>query len=239
VEGPLKPIFGLAENMKKQGVLFFDLDGTLADSGAGIHAALNDVFTTRGYDAITETELYFMVGPPLQDSLPVVFAPRGISEDLVETFIYEYRATYIANHLPSTQFNAGMAEALESLSKHWHLAVVTSKPQPQAIVAVRALGVEHMFVTVVGPDSDGSYPKSLLLERALREVEKAIGEQPIAAQCWMIGDRHHDIDAGVAMGTKSMGVMWGFGTHEELTHAGAHVIAESPAHLVSTLLAHL
>ena len=225
--------------MIKQGVLFFDLDGTLADSGAGIHAALNDVFVTRGHDAITDTELYFMIGPPLQDSLPVVFAPRGISEELVDTFILEYRATYIANHLPSTQFNRGMAEALTALSEHWHLAVVTSKPQPQALTAVRALGVEHMFLTIVGPDSDGSYPKSLLLERALKEVSESLGVQPNAAECWMIGDRHHDIDAGIAQGTKSMGVMWGFGSHEELSHAGAHVIAETPAHLVSTLLAHL
>lgn len=225
--------------MTKQGVLFFDLDGTLADSGAGIHAALNDVFTTRGHDAITEEELYFMIGPPLQDSLPVVFASRGINEELVDAFIFEYRATYIANHLPSTQFNAGMADALVVLSDHWHLAVVTSKPQPQALIAVKALGVEHMFLTVVGPDSDGSYPKSLLLERAMREAEEVTGVQPIAAECWMIGDRHHDIDAGIAMGTKSMGVMWGFGSHAELTNAGAHVISQSPAHLVSTLLAHL
>jgi len=225
--------------MTKQGVLFFDLDGTLADSGAGIHAALNDVFTTRGHDAITNAELYFMIGPPLQDSLPTVFAPRGIGEELVDTFILEYRATYIAHHLPSTQFNAGMAEALAILSEHWHLAVVTSKPQPQALIAVKALGVEHMFVTVVGPDSDGSYPKSLLLERALKEVTQGIGMAVNPGECWMIGDRHHDIDAGVAMGTKSMGVLWGFGSHEELTHAGAHVIADTPATLVSTLMAHL
>lgn len=225
--------------MTKQGVLFFDLDGTLADSGAGIHAALNEVFTMRGHDAITESELYFMIGPPLQDSLPTVFAPRGISEELVETFIFEYRATYIAKHLPSTRFNTGMYEALQTLSEHWHLAVVTSKPQPQAIIAVKALGVEHMFVTVVGPDSDGSYPKSLLLERALKEVALATGLSVNEGDCWMIGDRHHDIDAGVVMGTKSMGVLWGFGSHEELTHAGAHVIAETPDQLVSTLLAHL
>lgn len=225
--------------MSKQGVLFFDLDGTLADSGAGIHAALNDVFTKRGHDAITDTELYFMIGPPLQDSLPVVFAPREISEELVDTFIHEYRATYIAHHLPSTQFNPGMAQALETLNDHWHLAVVTSKPQPQALIAVKALGVEHMFVTVVGPVSDGSYPKSLLLERALKEVAIATGTIHDAGDCWMIGDRHHDIDAGVAIGTRSMGVLWGFGSHEELSHAGAHVIAETPEHLVSTLLAHL
>ena len=225
--------------MTKQGVLFFDLDGTLADSGAGIHAALNEVFTTRGHDAISESELYFMIGPPLQDSLPTVFEPRGISDELVDTFILEYRATYIAKHLPSTQFNTGMSEALQMLSEHWHLAVVTSKPQPQALIAVKALGVEHMFVTVVGPDSDGSYPKALLLERALKEVASATGLNVDAGECWMIGDRHHDIDAGVTMGTKSMGVLWGFGSHEELTLAGAHVIAETPAQLVSTLLAHL
>ncbi|MSZ55419.1 MAG: HAD hydrolase-like protein, partial [Actinobacteria bacterium] len=54
--------------MAKRGVLFFDLDGTLADSGAGIHAALNEVFSTRGHEVLTLDELHMVIGPPLEES---------------------------------------------------------------------------------------------------------------------------------------------------------------------------
>jgi phosphoglycolate phosphatase len=52
----------------------------------------------------------------------------------------------------------------------------------------------------------------------------------------MIGDRYHDIEAGVQVGTKAAGVLWGYGDHEELATAGAHAIVAQPAELLSLLL---
>jgi phosphoglycolate phosphatase len=52
----------------------------------------------------------------------------------------------------------------------------------------------------------------------------------------MIGDRHHDIEAGVQVGTRSAGVLWGFGDHAELSGAGADVVLSSPSELLSLLL---
>lgn len=222
--------------LSKQGVLFFDLDGTLADSGAGIHAALNEVFGGHGHEVLTIDELHSVIGPPLEESLPRLFAPRGIDVDLVQRFILDYRTVYKAKHLPNTVFNAGMENALDELGHHWHLAVVTAKPETQAVVAVEALRSAHRFVTVVGPAGDGAHPKSLLLERAIQEVAQHLGHRYDNAQCWMIGDRHHDIDAGIAMGTNAMGVLWGFGSKTELIEAGAHSISHSPDELLATLL---
>jgi phosphoglycolate phosphatase len=222
--------------LTKRGVLYFDLDGTLADSGAGIHAALNEVFSGYGHEVLSVDELHSVIGPPLEESLPRIFEPRDISHDLVQTFILDYRAVYKEKHLPNTVFNAGMEEALEALSVHWHLAVVTAKPETQAVVAVEALRSTHRFITVVGPDGDSPHPKSLLLERAIGEVTERLRYNYERNKCWMIGDRHHDIDAGVAMNTNAMGVLWGFGSVEELSTAGAHVIADTPADLLKTLL---
>jgi phosphoglycolate phosphatase len=222
--------------LTKRGVLYFDLDGTLADSGAGIHAALNEVFNAHGHQELTIDELRSVIGPPLEESLPQLFAPRGISHELVQTFILDYRAVYKEKHLPHTVFNAGMEEALELLSHDWHLAVVTAKPETQAVVAVEALQSTHRFITVVGPEGDNPHPKSLLLKRAIVEVTEHLGHEYDTESCWMIGDRHHDIDAGIAMGTMAMGVLWGFGSKEELTEAGAHVVSHTPAELLTTLL---
>ena len=222
--------------MVQRGVLFFDLDGTLADSGAGIHAALNEVFSTRGHEELTLDELHMVIGPPLEESLPKLFAPRGVSNDRVMEFILGYRSIYKAKYLPHTQFNMGMDEAFHALREHWHVAVVTAKPEPQALVAIEALGITEHMVTIVGPDGDHAHPKSLLLERAVREVSEALGEHVAVGECWMIGDRHHDIDAGLHVGTRAMGVLWGFGSHEELTGAGAHAVVASPSELLATLM---
>jgi phosphoglycolate phosphatase len=48
----------------------------------------------------------------------------------------------------------------------------------------------------------------------------------------MIGDRRHDIEAGLRHGTRTAGVTWGFGDRAELEAAGAHELVDEPAALV-------
>lgn len=53
----------------------------------------------------------------------------------------------------------------------------------------------------------------------------------------MVGDRHHDIDAGRALSTRTIGVTWGSGSRAELVDAGADAIAATPAELAALLAA--
>jgi len=219
----------------KKGILFFDLDGTVADSGTGILAAMNHVLEARHLQPLTSDDLTHFVGPPLSVSFPTFFAPRGVPADEMNLFIAEYRENYSATHLPQTPLNPGMGDALVELKKTWRLAIVTSKPEPQALIAIQATGVRHYFDIVVGPHDDSEIPKAQLLERALREMNELHGELPPLTSCWMIGDRHHDIDAGVEVGTYTAGVLWGFGSREELSSAGATAVVETPQELVAVL----
>jgi phosphoglycolate phosphatase len=219
----------------KKGILFFDLDGTVADSGTGILASMNHVLEARHLQPLTSEDLTHFVGPPLSVSFPIVFAPRGVPADEMHLFIAEYRENYSATHLPHTPLNPGMGDALVELKKTWRLAIVTSKPEPQALIAIQATGVRHYFDIVVGPHDDSEIPKAQLLQRALREMNELHGELPPLTSCWMIGDRHHDIDAGVEVGTRTVGVLWGFGSREELSSAGATAVVETPQELVSVL----
>ena len=222
--------------MARLGYLFFDLDGTIADSGAGITQSVNDMFAAVGADPLTETEVRRIIGPPFQTTMPELLTARGIDTARTTEFIHEYRRIYRQHHLPFTPVIDGMREVVDTLAASWHISVVTAKPQTQADIAVRATGLDHHMITVVGPADDAPVHKSVLLRRALDDVERAHGSQPDLSTCWMIGDRHHDIEAGVQVGTRSAGVLWGFGDHAELTAAGADAVLSSPAELLSLLL---
>ena len=222
--------------MTSRHVLFWDLDGTIADSGAGITASMNDVFNNVGAEALSDIEIRRVIGPPLQTTMPELLTRRGLDVARTEEFIQEYRRIYKEHHLPHTPVIDGMRDVIEELSKHWHLAVVTAKPEEQAVVAVRATGLDHHMVTIVGPAADAPVHKSVLLRRALVDVERELGVTPHLEQCWMIGDRNHDIEAGVQVGTRTAGVLWGFGDHEELSSAGAHAIDSQPEDLLALLL---
>jgi phosphoglycolate phosphatase len=51
----------------------------------------------------------------------------------------------------------------------------------------------------------------------------------------MIGDRSHDIVGARANRVQSRGVLWGYGTRDELVAAGADGLFESVAALVAEL----
>jgi phosphoglycolate phosphatase len=56
-----------------------------------------------------------------------------------------------------------------------------------------------------------------------------------AEQATMIGDRSHDIIGARGNGVRSRGVLWGYGSREELTAAGPGGLYETIAELLAEL----
>lgn len=218
-----------------KGCLFFDLDGTLADSGRQIRAAFDEVLARHGLSPLTDDELDALVGPPMQVSVPELLSSRGADPSRADEVVAAYRKEYREHHLPHTTLNDGIAEALEALAGQWAMAVVTSKPENQARVAVEATRTAHRFAAVIGPPMDQVVPKAVLLERAIGDVSAHHGIALRPDQCWMIGDRHFDIAAAGTVGTGSIGVLWGHGSADELRVAGADHLVHTPAELLGVV----
>jgi phosphoglycolate phosphatase len=52
----------------------------------------------------------------------------------------------------------------------------------------------------------------------------------------MVGDRRYDISGAHAVGMRGLGVLWGYGSRDELETAGADQLVESTADLARTVL---
>lgn len=219
-----------------QGFLFFDLDGTIADSGVDICTAMNEVLSEMGVAELNDIEKAHLVGPPLQDALPPIMQPRNINVAHLQEIIDRYRQIYKAKYLPHTRAITGMSDVVRQLhAERFVLSVVTTKPQPQAGVALRATGLMDCFVTVVGPRENQPTPKDQLLRIAMNDVASRLHQAVAVEQSWMIGDRHFDINAAHAVGATSVGVMWGHGDHDEFVAAEAHHIVHTPTELLHVI----
>lgn len=204
----------------------FDLDGTLIDSEPGITACIRHAFDRLGVPA--PSELRPWIGPPLRHS----FAPLlGHDAARVEAAVDHYHERFATLGWREHAVYPGIAEAIARLQAAGHrLAVVTSKPARHARPIVESLPFGDAFDKLYGPDPSSAHSeKATMIAAALADF----GAAP--DQAAMIGDRRFDIEGAVANRVRGIGVLWGFGSREELQQAGAHALTTTPDELAGQL----
>lgn len=210
--------------------VLLDLDGTLTDPAVGITRSIAHALAGLGRAVPAYAELRRFIGPPLAESFHVLLDTTD--ESLVGEAIALYRARFAAIGLYENEVCAGIPEVLRALRERGlRLWVATSKPVIYSIEIVRHFGLAEFFQGVHGSELDGTRTHKRDLIAHLLDVEKI---PPRRAT--MVGDRSHDVVGARANGVAAIGVLWGYGTREELAAAGAGAIVEQPADLVPTLL---
>ncbi|WP_408950845.1 HAD hydrolase-like protein [Lysobacter sp. Hz 25] len=209
--------------------LFFDLDGTLIDSAEGITRSVSYAFEQLGYPVPSQAELRGWIGPALRTS----FLPLLGDEARVEQAVALYLERYSREGWTELSVYDGVAEMLDAVHGAGHrLAVVTAKNEDNARKILAGLPFGDRFDDVIGSSRDGRLTHKVdLIAEALRRFELS------AEQCLMIGDRRMDIEGAREHGMRNIGVLWGFGSEDELREAGAQHLAAAPVQLPALLAA--
>lgn len=206
----------------------FDLDGTLIDSEQGITACVKHALARLDVPAPAHEELRHWIGPPLRHSFaPLLDHDAGRIEAAVEYYHERFNTHGWREHV----IYPGIASLIERLLGAGHrLAVVTSKPHRHAAPIIDHLPFGNAFARLYGPQPDSAHSeKASMIAAALADFDC----EPDDAV--MIGDRHFDSHGAVVNRVRGLGVLWGFGSREELEQAGAHAIAATPDELATLL----
>ena len=217
--------------MIKYRYVFFDLDGTLSQSEFGIIESARKALEKFGIEDDYENLKKF-IGPPLY----VSFSDRyGMNEEQCMEAIKYYRAHYEKEGIFKAPLYDGVKEMLESLKAGGcTLMMVTSKPKVLAEVVAENNGIRDSFEAIVGPSKEDRNPSKT---RLIREAMEHLGlTDDDCSEIVMVGDRFYDIEAACEVGIASIGVLYGYGTEEELRKAGATFIVESAMDIVATVL---
>ena len=112
------------------------------------------------------------------------------------------------------------------------LILATSKPEEFAVRILKHFKLDGYFYSVAGATMDASRSeKSDVIKYALEACSAAERKKAV-----MVGDRKHDVYGAKANAIKSIGVLYGFGSGEELRAAGADFIAEKITDIPETVL---
>ena len=215
-------------NRKYQYILF-DLDGTLTDSGMGIVNSVAYSLQKKGIDVEDKEELLKFVGPPLIESYRRYY---GYSMEEAVEMVDIYREYYETKGLYENSVYEGMEEVLKVLKERGKVLIIaTSKPEEYARQIVEHYGLSKYFIYVAGSNMDETRTKKAeVIAYALESCNIQNMNEVV-----MIGDRKHDVLGAKAMGVDSIGVLYGYGSREELEAAGADRIVESAEDLIRIL----
>lgn len=209
--------------------VLFDLDGTLTDPKDGIIACIRYALDSLGVNSPPAAELERLIGPPLSESFSNLLGRGG--KDRVEQAVRLYRERFAATGMFENSVYPGIVDALAELRDHGvRLFVATSKPRAFAERIVEYFGLARFFRAVYGSELNGvNADKKDLIAHLLR------AESLSPADTVMVGDRAHDVLGARANGLCSVGVLWGYGSTEELVSAGAGALCDEPRALGGAL----
>lgn len=195
--------------------ILFDLDGTLTDPGEGITNSVAYALKKNGITPPPREALYPFIGPPLNESFMKYF---GFSEADSFRCVDDYREYYRDRGIFENRLYEGIPELLKSLKSAGRTVLLaTSKPTVFAAQILEHFGIADCFAGVYGSELDGSRThKADVIAYALQK--SGIDDVSHAV---MVGDRFHDVVGAKQNGISTIGVLYGYGSQEELENAGA------------------
>lgn len=204
--------------------VFFDFDGTFADTGEGIFACVQYAVNALGKEPLTEETLRTFIGPPIFDSFK---RELNITDEESHFAVEKYRELYSQSGIYKFRIYPGTLELIKKIKENgMKFAIASAKPKHFIERIIDYLEICNLVDCVSCPESDKAKDdKSILINRAVDIlcVEKS--------RTLMVGDRHFDINGANRAQVRSVGVTYGYGSEDELRNAGATFIAHSTEEL--------
>lgn len=209
--------------------VFFDLDGTLTDSGEGIINAAIYALEKYNIEVNDRSELRKFIGPPLQDSFSTDY---GFQEDEIEDVIKIFREYYSEKGIfENTIYENIQAMLFELKNRGKKLVVATSKPEVFTKKVLDHFNISSYFDYVSGATLNNEKIKKVDI------IRDAICKLGITdkSKVIMVGDRKLDVLGAKENGIDSIGVLWGYGDLLELEKVGPTYIAEKVLDLLEII----
>lgn len=207
--------------------ILFDVDGTLIDSAPGILNTLEMVFRDMGVD-LTNVNLRRYIGPPLRKSFAEHFSDPAKIEEATERYrmIYHEKGSHEGGVYP------GVPEMLRRLKDAgFTLCTATCKPTEVVTPILEEQGIAGSFAFVGGASMDESRDTKTDVIRHVLSQSALQGKRVL-----MVGDRSDDMQGAANCGLDAAGVLYGYGSREELEPFHPKLLVESCKELTDKLL---
>ena len=185
--------------------VFFDLDGTLADTAPDLAYALNQTLLHYGKAPLPYEKIRPVVSHGGIALIKLGFEMEPDEEGFEERRMY-LLDVYLNNLCRETRLFEGMPEVLDHLAAQniaW--GIVTNKPAWLTDPLMRQMRLDSLTPAIVSGDTCANrkpHPEPILHACDLLQVD--------SRRCWYVGDAGRDMQAGRAAGCATIGATFGY-----------------------------
>jgi phosphoglycolate phosphatase len=209
------------EHRRDYNVIIFDLDGVVIDSCQDIIDSAKYVMNYYGYEIKEDSFIRSCIGGGAKNLLGrcMEFKDMNVPKDI----LLRFKEYYFENCANKTTLYPGVKEILEYLAcKGKTIALATYKVRSATLKILDSFGITYYFsVIVTADDVKNPKPHRECVDKILTKLsvlpEKAV----------IIGDTKTDISTGKNAGIDTCGVLYGFGTEEEVTASGPDYVIKN------------
>ncbi len=209
--------------------VIFDLDGTIIDSQLGIAKGFQSALKAYGVEEDIEV-IKGLIGPPLSRT---IITKYGFSEEDGAAAMKIHMQYCREIGVYEGSIYDGVIEMLDTLKeKGATVTIATNKPEELALLQMEHLKLKDYFKVIIGNNiTQTRGNKSDFVRMAMEEAGFNDKENTI-----MIGDRYHDIDGGKDNNLDTIGVLYGYGSEEEMRGCNPTYIAKTPGDVTKIIL---
>lgn len=206
--------------MKGRDIILFDLDGTLTDSKEGIFNSLRYALRFFGIEENDDEKLSLFLGPPLVWAFAEYYR---MSEKDAAAALVKYREYFSVKGICQLSVYQEIEDMLKSLKEQsMTVCLATSKPLEYARKIVKRAGIANYFDCMGGATMDETRNEKADI------INYVITENNFDRnRVLMVGDRKNDIYGAFYNNVAALGVLYGYGSKDELKNAGCRYFAET------------
>ncbi|WP_368657915.1 pyrophosphatase PpaX [Metabacillus halosaccharovorans] len=206
----------------KINTLLFDLDGTLINTNELIIESFLHTLHSYYPDQYKRDDVLPFIGPTLYDTF------TSINPEKTEEMVKVYRKFNHEQHDTLVTEYETVFETIKTLKEHgFKLGIVTTKIRDTVNMGLKLTKLDQFFdVVVTLDDVENAKPHPEPVLNALAQLDSK-PEEAI-----MVGDNHHDVEAGKNAGTKTAGVSWSIKGREYISSYNPDYLLERMSDLL-------